>query len=113
MIEWLSYVKTALGSPIIIFIIFLIVGYIIYLVGGMMAPKLKRVGGKLSMYACGEDIPARKVMPSYQFFYVAFFFTILHICALMIATMPSGNAAVFGMIYILVVIVGVIALLLR
>jgi NADH-quinone oxidoreductase subunit A len=84
-----------------------------YLVGGTMAPKLKKVGAKLSMYACGEDIPARKVMPTYQFFYVAFFFTILHICALLIATMPGGSAAVFGMIYILIVIVGVIALLLR
>ena len=45
-------------------------------------------GGNKS-YACGEDAATNLVQPDYsQFFPFAFFFTILHVMTLMIATVP-------------------------
>ena len=41
-------------------------------------------------YACGEEFGGHLVSPDYsQFFPFAFFFTILHVVALMIATVPA------------------------
>ncbi len=97
--------------PPIAFIIFLVIGYLIYRLGGSMGLKLKDEGGKLKTYACGEDIPGGKVQQTYDFFHVAFFFTILHVAVLMIATMPSGNIAIIGVIYLLVGLVSIIMLL--
>lgn len=51
--------------------------------------------GKLDSYACGEDVKDPRVQPDYsQFFPFAFFFTIMHVVALVVATMPRGLPAV-------------------
>ena len=51
--------------------------------------------GKLKSYACGEDYKNHRVRPEYrQFFPFAFFFTIMHVVALMVATVPSGSTSV-------------------
>ena len=43
-------------------------------------------------YACGEDISEHRVQVDYgQFFPFAFFFTILHVLALIVATMPIAT----------------------
>ena len=97
--------------PPIAFIIFLVIGYLIYRLGGSMGLKLKDEGGKLKPYACGEDIPGGKVQQTYHFFHIAFFFTILHVAVLMIATMPSGNIAILGAVYLLVGLVSILMLL--
>ena len=58
--------------------------------------------GKGKPYACGEDVKDHRVQPDYeQFFSFAFFFTILHVVALVLATVPAGNlsAAVIGIGY--------------
>jgi NADH-quinone oxidoreductase subunit A len=47
-------------------------------------------------YACGEESPSAMVRPDYgQFVPFAFFFTILHVAALMVTTAPVGTAAAF------------------
>ena len=49
-------------------------------------------------YACGEDLPNHRIQPDYgQFFPFAFFFTILHVVALTVTTLPrvtSGNGLI-------------------
>jgi NADH:ubiquinone oxidoreductase subunit 3 (subunit A) len=58
-----------------------------------LKPKGKQEpGGKLESYACGEDVKEHKSQPNYtQFFHFAFFFTILHVIALIVATLPRGS----------------------
>ena len=53
--------------------------------------------GKTEPYACGEDIETHRVQPDYsQFFPFAFFFTIMHVVALMTATVPASRETGLG-----------------
>ena len=97
--------------PPIAFLILLIVGYLIFRLSKALGPKPSPGKGKLSPYACGEDIPAEKGQYNYKLFSFAFFFTILHVAALVIATMPSGSIAIMGVVYLLVILVVVVILL--
>jgi NADH:ubiquinone oxidoreductase subunit 3 (subunit A) len=59
--------------------------------------KNKNSAGSGAEYACGEDFKGHMAQPDYsQFFPFAFFFTILHVVALVIATVPSVNAGTFA-----------------
>lgn len=98
-------------APPITFIIFLIMTYLVYKGGGSLAVKKKVEGRKLDTYACGEDIPSKKVQQAYQFFRIAFFFTILHVAALIIATVPGGTVALLGIIYLLIAMAAFVILL--
>ncbi len=66
-------------------------------------------GPSLDSYACGEEVPPPRVQPDYsQFFPFAFFFTILHVVALMVATVPTATAGslVIAVVYLLGAIFG-------
>ena len=97
--------------PPIAFLILLLIGYLIYRLSGALGPKPNMIEGKLSTYACGEDIPGRKVQYSYHLFHFAFFFTVLHVAALVIATVPSGSIAMVGIVYLLIALIAVVVLL--
>jgi NADH-quinone oxidoreductase subunit A len=58
-----------------------------------LAYKVKDVpSGTCKSYACGENIPTHLMQPDYsQFFPFAFFFTVLHVVTLMIATVPAND----------------------
>ncbi len=97
--------------PPVLFSISLVVGYMLFKFGESIAPKTKAIGYKLKMYACGEDFQGKKFQPSYNLFFVAFFFTVLHASALMIATIAFSNQAVLiGLIYGLVLVISMVAL---
>ena len=67
-------------------------------------------------YACGEDVPAGKIQPDYsQFFPFAFFFTFLHVIALVVTTMPKETPGAFSIfiVYILGAITGLFILFRR
>lgn len=67
-------------------------------------------------YACGEDKFSTLVQPEYgHFFPFAFFFTILHVIALIIATVPKETVQTFvlSMIYIIGAVVGLLILFRR
>lgn len=50
----------------------------------------KHAAGTDKAYSCGEDVPTSLMQPDYsQFFPFAFFFTILHVFTLIIATVPA------------------------
>jgi NADH-quinone oxidoreductase subunit A len=98
MIEILFY-------PVTTFLIMLAIIYLLYLFAGTLGPKRTKTKYKLKSYACGEDYPGGKLPQSYNFFHVAFFFTILHVGVLLIATAPLGQAAILGCL-----LIGVMAL---
>jgi NADH-quinone oxidoreductase subunit A len=101
-------------SPPVAFVLFLIIAFLLTLLGKRMAPRLTKAGGKLTTYACGEDIPGVKVQFGYRlFFFVALFFTIMHVATLMIATVPSGKIAWFAVLYLAVIFLSIMALVTR
>lgn len=54
-------------------------------------------------YACGEDMPTSMIQPDYSaFFPFAFLFTILHVVALVVTTVPAQTAGSFAMALIYV-----------
>ncbi|MGC8867283.1 MAG: NADH-quinone oxidoreductase subunit A [Elusimicrobiales bacterium] len=64
---------------------------------------------KSKTYACGEDFPAEKIMPSYEEFYpYAIFFTILHVVALMLMTLSFSDSITFIVPAIYSIIIAVI-----
>ena len=103
-------------TPLAGFFIFVLVAVGLYKLGGIMAPKLRDQGGKLAQYACGEDVPARSFQVSYRlFFYAALFFSIMHVAALVVSTVPAGSPvlALLGLAYLVMILLAIEALLLR
>jgi NADH-quinone oxidoreductase subunit A len=101
-------------SPPVAFFVLLVFALILYGLGKRMGPKLNKAGGKLSTYACGEDIPGYKVQFGYRlFFFVALFFTIMHVAALVIATVPAGKIMIFAVIYLAMIFLSIMALITR
>jgi len=92
----------------IAFITFLAITYLVYRVGKAWAPRTKPEGGKVATYACGEDIPGAKIQYSYPLFHFALLFTILHVAALVIATVPSGTIAILALVYLITAIIAVV-----
>jgi NADH-quinone oxidoreductase subunit A len=85
------------------------------LLGKLSFKKGKRAEGTEKSYACGEDAQTNLMQPDYsQFFPFAFFFSILHVVALMIATVPvkTMGTVYIALIYILGAMVG-LAILFR
>ena len=72
-----------------------------------MTPRMPAAPGLSKPYACGEE-QTNAVRPDYgQFFPFAFFFTILHVVALTVATVPvetKGNFMPSFMIALLYVV---------
>jgi NADH-quinone oxidoreductase subunit A len=105
---------TFLLSPPVAFFIFLAAAFLLYGLGAKMGPKLTKVGGKLETYACGEHIPGVKVQFGYRlFFFIALFFTMMHVAALVIATIPSGKIIFFAAFYLLMIFLAIMALITR
>lgn len=101
-------------SPPVAFFFFLAMAFMLYGLGKAMAPKLNRTGGKLTTYACGENIPGIKVQFGFRLFYVfALFFTIMHVAALIIATIPVGKVVFLAVIYLAMIFLAIIALISR
>jgi len=64
--------------------------------------------GKYESYACGQSGFANRVTPDYsQFFPYAFFFTIMHVLVLIVATVPVGELT----LPLLYIVVGILAMI--
>lgn len=108
-------VKILLFPPVA-FTVFLLVGFLLMFFGSLLAGKANNTAanGKRTQYACGENIPAVKLQPDYAvFFPFALFFTIIHVTALILATLPVGNIALLGIIYMAGVAISLYALVAR
>lgn len=92
-------------TPPAVFIILL--GSALILSSALKNLSFKRkdaLGDSRSSYACGEDSPTAMAQPDYsQFFPFAFFFTLLHVVALIITTVPVETMESFAIavLYIL------------
>jgi NADH-quinone oxidoreductase subunit A len=97
-----------------VFIAVLVAALFFAYVLSKLALKPKSVpAGLTKEYSCGEDVKTHMIQPDYsQFFPFAFYFTILHVVALMIATIPVAKMPTFmiAVVYILGAIVGLFVL---
>jgi len=100
-------------APPIAFIIVLAATFALFKLMGLLSYR-PQPGNEANPkpYACGEE-GQPVVRPDYgQIFPFAFFFTILHVVALMTATVPDGSVATITMalVYIIGAIVGLVVL---
>jgi NADH:ubiquinone oxidoreductase subunit 3 (subunit A) len=81
----------AIMMPPIVFLIYLALSMGLSAVSKKLAAKGVDSAGKEKAYACGEDMDENQGQPDYsQFYKFAFFFTIMHVVALVVATDPAG-----------------------
>jgi len=82
--DWLLF-------PPISFLLILAVIGILALLAKTLAARGVYSAGKGEPYACGQDVATGRIQPNYEEFYpFAFFFTIMHVAALIVCTVPSG-----------------------
>ena len=93
----------ALPVALVAVAIFIGVSGGLYWLGGRWAPRGKDSPGKYLPYACGEDLGVGDTRLSYQaFFHLALMFVVVHMAALVVATLPSeGEARVLATCYLL------------
>jgi NADH:ubiquinone oxidoreductase subunit 3 (subunit A) len=84
-----------LTSPVIIMACALGTICLIYAWSRTIAPAFIRSVNKTMPYVGGEAAEAQAWQPGYQFFYVALFFTVVHVAALVLATAPP-DAPLWG-----------------
>jgi NADH:ubiquinone oxidoreductase subunit 3 (subunit A) len=99
-----------LTSPVLILVFALAVGYLIYAWSATIAPVFNPSANKTMSYVGGEVAESQTFQPGYQFFYVALFFAVIHVAALVIAIAPH-DAPLWGTLgYLLIIAVAVTAL---
>jgi NADH-quinone oxidoreductase subunit A len=103
--------------PPVAFTIILMVVWVLFSASGSLALKRKGPRGALDKpYAGGENIPTHRFQPDYgQFFPFAFFFTIMHVVTLIVATSPARTLQSFSIaaIYVLGALLGLFMLFRR
>jgi hypothetical protein len=81
-------------QPPVAFVILLAAAGLLLLAMGRLS--LQRRARLTEPYACGEELASHFIQPDYgQFLPFAFFFTILHVMALMAATVPVETRGSF------------------
>ena len=107
--------ENILYSPPFVFIVILIAAVILSRLCSRHAFRNnKKSADRNKAYACGEDFQDHLIQPDYsQFFPFAFFFTILHVVALVIATVPTETIETFAIavLYVGGAVMGMVILL--
>lgn len=99
--------------PPVAFILFLLVSFGLSALTRLFSAKGKEAAGKEKAYACGQENVLNRVQPDYsEFFPFAFFFTIMHVVVLIIATAPAGILWM-AMLYIFVAVMSLLILFRR
>ena len=94
-----------------IFFLSLVIGLIFYIVGGIVGAKGEKTEGKVAPYACGEDLPARKLQVDVERFLIyAVYFLIFDILAFILAT-SLNTPGYFPAIYTTIVLMAIVILL--
>jgi len=95
--------------PLDFLLLFAVIAVFVWLSRGLSPRGVAHTAGKGEPYACGQEVSTGRIQPSYSdFFPFAFFFTIMHVAALMIGTIPAGAvwlAAPFLAIAVLAIII--------
>ena len=96
-----------LASPIIILVLALATVYLVYAWSRTIAPVFLPGINRTMPYVGGEAIQAQDYQPGYIFFYVALFFVVVHVAALVIAIAPP-DAPLWGTLgYLAIVAIAV------
>ena len=106
--------KIMITPPVVFMIMLLVSGLFAYLLSFLALRKKIEAPGSKKAYACGEDFKDHLIQPDYsQFFPFAFFFTMLHVVALVIATVPLETVGTFAIafVYICAAVIGLLILL--
>lgn len=106
--------KILLVPPVAFVIIFLVMVIFSVILNRCASRKRENPSESEKAYACGEDFKDHLIQPDYsQFFPFAFFFTILHVVALVIATVPTETIETFAIavVYVVGAIIGLLILL--
>ena len=78
--------------PPLAFVILLLLSRGLSGLASRLSAKGTAAEGKERAYACGQNVDVNRIQPDYaEFFPVAFFFTIMHVATLIIATAPAGE----------------------
>jgi NADH:ubiquinone oxidoreductase subunit 3 (subunit A) len=94
-----------------IFLLSLLIGLVLYLVGRTIGAKGEETADKVAPYACGEDLPARKLQVDVEGFLVyAVYFFIFDILAFILAT-SLDTPGIFPVAYAVIVLMAVVILL--
>jgi NADH:ubiquinone oxidoreductase subunit 3 (subunit A) len=104
-----------ISPPVAFLIVLLTVLAIAHVLTRLSFKQSQRPADINKSYACGEDVATNLMQPDYsQFFPFAFFFTVLHVVALMITTVPveTTESLAIAVIYIAGALVG-LAILFR
>jgi len=87
-------VRDVLLSPPVVVCTFLALVYGLYRLGGALAAPGEEHPGKHQPYACGEDlVPPEARLAYHAFFRLALMFSMLHLAALVISTLPPGGTS--------------------
>lgn len=94
-----------------IFLLSLLIALILYLIGGKVGARGEETADKVAPYACGEDLPPRKLQIDVERFLVyAVYFLIFDILAFVLAT-SLNTPGIFPVLYSLIVLMAVVILL--
>ena len=98
-------------APPVAFIIYLGLSFLISALCKRLAARSGPAEHKETAYACGEDLAENHAQPNYsEFFKFAFFFTIVHVIVLVVATDPGGLSITSG-VYLGVTVLSLFMLL--
>ena len=103
-----------LAPPIAFLILLATIVFLSYLFSKCAFRKDELSEEAKKAYSCGEEFSGHLIQPDYsQFFPFAFFFTVLHVVAMVIATIPAETMETFdiAVIYIISAVVGLFILL--
>ncbi len=101
---------TLLTSPVTIMVFSLAFGYLLYAWSFKVAPEFTPSVNKVMPYIGGEVAEAQAYQPGYQFFYVALFFTIVHVAALVLVIAPINAPLWATLCYLIIMAIAVTVL---
>ena len=79
-------------TPPLDFLLILMVVALLAWAAKTLSARGKESAGKGEPYACGQEVATGRIQPNYDDFYpFAFFFTIMHVAALMLGTIPAED----------------------
>jgi NADH-quinone oxidoreductase subunit A len=102
-----------LSPPIAFIVVLCVIVSLAYVLSKLAFRPKNLPSGLTKEYACGEEIPTHMIQPDYsQFFPFAFYFTILHVVALMVATVPVATleTSLIAVIYLVGAMIGLFVL---
>ena len=103
-------IEEALTSPFVIYAVAMAIGYGLYRWSRSIAPPFIPTPDKTMPYVGGEPSEAQIYQPSYHFFYVALFFTLVHVAGIVLATAPPDAPLWATLAYLALMALGVAVL---